>query len=98
MKRDHFFILLIFVISFLLPLSRVYSFYDCIVEADFLTPDQKFEAADVEDLFIDKQNLSGVTHQPFLSSLFLEFNFLASFLFFSLPSPLMHPTSVVLRC
>jgi hypothetical protein len=98
MKRDHFFILLIFVISFLLPLSRAYSFYDCIVEADFLTPDQKYEAADIEDFFIDKQNLSGVTHQPFLSSFFLEYKFLASLLFFSLPASLMHPTSPVLRC
>jgi len=97
MNRGHFFILLIFLTSLLLPLSCACSSYNSIVEADFLTLDQKIEAVDVEDLFIDKQNLSGVTPQPFLSSLFND-NFLPTLLSFSFPAPLMHSTSSILRC
>jgi hypothetical protein len=98
MKRGHFFILLIFLTSFLLPLSCACSSYNSIVEADFLTPDQKIEAVDAENLFIDKQNLSGVIPQPSLSSLFIKDNFLPTLLPFSFPAPLMHSTSSILRC
>jgi hypothetical protein len=96
MKRGPSFILLIFAASFLLPLSCAYSCYNLIVEVDFLTNGVKYEAGDIENLSVDKQNLTGVV--PFPCGLFLEENFFELLLGFSIPTPLMHPTSSVLRC
>jgi hypothetical protein len=96
MKKDRLFILLIFMISFLLPLSCAFSCYDVIVEADFLRNGVKYEAVDIENLFLDKQNLTGVI--PFPCCLFFEDKFFELLLGFSIPTPLIHPTSSVLRC
>jgi hypothetical protein len=96
MKKGPFFLLLIFAVSFLLPLSCAYSFYDVIVEADFLTNGVKYETGDIENLSVDKQNLTGVI--PFPCRTFFEDNFFELLLGFSIPTPLIHPTSSVLRC
>ena len=98
MKRVRLFALLIFVISFLLPLSCAYSCYDVIVEADFLTNGVKYEAGDITNLFLDKQNLTGMIPHPFSLFLFLAENFFDPFSGFSLPAPLIPETSSVLRC
>ncbi len=98
MKRDRFFFFLIFATSFLLPLSCAYACYNDIVEADFLTLETKYEAADMEDLAFDKQNLTGVIFHPLSTFLFLEDNFFGALPGSFLSMPLIHPISSVLRC
>lgn len=48
---------LIIGICFIFPLSSIYFHYNALVEADFLYFGLKFEASDLEDLFVDKQNI-----------------------------------------
>jgi hypothetical protein len=48
-------VFLVMVISFLFFFSSTYSYYNTLVEADFLTVGVKFEAADIDDLLVDKQ-------------------------------------------
>jgi len=98
MKRDRLSFLFIVAISFLFPLSCAYAYYNDIMEADFLTRGTKYEAADIENLVIDKYNLIGVT--PPLGSTFLypKENFLGTYLDFPLSTPPHHPASSVLRC
>jgi hypothetical protein len=50
-------IILCLTLSFIFPLSYAYSCYDIISEADFNFKGQKFEAGDVDDLFIEKQKV-----------------------------------------
>lgn len=98
MKRGPFFILLIFAVSFLLPLSCAYSCYNVIVEADFLANGVKYEAGDIENLLIDKQNLTGLISNPFSPLLFLKDNSFEPFSEFSLSIFIIHQTSSLLRC
>ncbi len=46
---------LIVNLSFIFLLAFAYSNYNDLVEADFLTRGAKFEAADLNDLWVDKQ-------------------------------------------
>jgi hypothetical protein len=98
MKRDRLSFLIIVAISFLFPLSCTYAHYNDIMEADFLTRGTKYEAADIENLVVDKYNLTGVT--PPLASAFayLNENFLGPYLAFPLSTPSNHLASSVLRC
>ncbi len=98
MKRGPIFILLIFAVSFLLPLSFTYSSYNVIAEADSLTNGLKYEAVDIENLSVDKQNLMGMIPNPFSFLLFLRENFFEPFSDFSLSLPAIHQTSSLLRC
>ncbi len=98
MKRNFLFSLLIFAVSFLLPLSGAYSCYNVIMEADFLTTGVKFEAVDKDNLLLDKQNLMGMIPTPFSSLLFLRDNFFDPFSDSSLSIPAPHQTSSLLRC
>lgn len=84
-------------ISLIFLSSSTFSYYDRMIEADFFNSGKKYEARDVEDLLIDKQSPMGVIPNPFSFFLF-EDNFFGIFSSFSLPTPLLHPTSSVLRC
>ena len=46
---------LILSLSFLLPLVSAHSNFNTLIEADFLTHGVKFEAGDLNDLWVDKQ-------------------------------------------
>jgi len=46
---------LIISLSFILPLAFAYSNYNDLVETDFFTRGAKFEAVDLNNLWIDKQ-------------------------------------------
>jgi hypothetical protein len=46
---------LIVTLSFILPLAFAYSNYNTLIEADFFTQGAKFEAGDLDDLWVDKQ-------------------------------------------
>ncbi len=98
MKRGPFSILLIFALTFLLPLSCAYSCYDVIAEADFLTDGSKYEALDAENLLVDRQNLMGMIPNPLSSLLSLGDNLFEPFSHFSPPIPAINQTSSLLRC
>jgi len=73
-------ILLCLTFAFIFPLSYAYSCYDVILEADFNFKGQKFEAGDIDDLFLEKQKVLNFT--PIASSRILtsEFNPFEQFL------------------
>jgi hypothetical protein len=98
MKRDRLFLSIIFAISFLFPLSCAYAYYNNIVEADFLTRGTKYEAADIDNLVVDKHNLTGVTPPMVSTLLFVEDNIGGPHFYFPLSTPLNHLASSVLRC
>lgn len=50
-------IILCLTFAFIFPLSYAYSCYDIISEADFNFKGQKFEAGDINDLFLEKQKV-----------------------------------------
>jgi hypothetical protein len=98
MKRDRLFFSIVLAISFLFPFSCAYAYYDDIVEADFLTLGTKYEAADIDNLVVDKFNLTGVT-PPLVSTFFFSGdNFWGPHLYFPLSTYPNHPASSVLRC
>jgi hypothetical protein len=55
MKQKIITVLLVMVISTSFLFSSAYSYYNSLAEADFLTRGLKFEAADIDDLLVDKQ-------------------------------------------
>jgi hypothetical protein len=96
-KMDRSAIILIFVLSLLLPFSCAYDCYNGLVEADFLTLGQKYEAPDIDNLLIDKKNLTGDIPQPLFSFVFLEGNFCLNFSLLALLNPVV-PLAYILRC
>ncbi|MGD0623770.1 MAG: hypothetical protein ABSB32_03520 [Thermodesulfobacteriota bacterium] len=55
MRQKIILVLLVMVISFFFLFSSAYSYYNSLIEADFLTCGLKFETADTDDLLVDKQ-------------------------------------------
>jgi len=96
-KTDRSAILLIFTLSGLLPFFCAYDCYNGLVEADFLTLGQKYEAPDIDNLLIDKKNSTGGIPQPLFSFVFIEGNFCLGFSLLPLLNPLVLPTCI-LRC
>jgi hypothetical protein len=96
MKRErHTLIILLVVLLF--DVACVYSSFDVVVEADFLSG-KKYESRDVEEVYAEKQsNPDAVLVSPALFTPLpgIIFEFLPSF---SSPSPLFIETSSVLRC
>lgn len=54
-KRQQLYIILMVVTISFFQLGAVHSYYESLVEADFLGHGLKFEAADLENLFVNKQ-------------------------------------------
>jgi hypothetical protein len=91
-------VLLVMVISFLFLFSSAYSSYNSLTEADFLASGLKFEAADNDDLLVDKQ-----IHLDFALGLFstvgsLEADLLEKVTPSSLQVPGIDPPLSILRC
>jgi hypothetical protein len=63
-------ILLVIVISLSFQVGSAHSYYDSLIEADFIGRGLKFEAADLENLFVDKQKDLHIDPRGF-STLFL---------------------------
>ena len=96
-KMDRSAILLTIALSLLLPFSCAYDCYNGLVEADFLTLGQKYEAPDIDNLLIDKKNSTGGIPQPLFSFVFLEGNFFPNFSLLALLNPPVLLT-YILRC
>jgi hypothetical protein len=96
MKRERH-TLIILLVGLLFDVACVYSSFDVVVEADFLSG-KKYEARDVEEVYAEKQsNPDAVLVSPALFTPLpgIIFEFLPSF---SSPSTLFIETSSVLRC
>jgi hypothetical protein len=81
MRQKIFAVLLVTAVSFFFLSSSAYSNFNSLIEADFLTRGLKFEAADNDDLLVDKQ-----THVDFALGLFSIVGCLGAGLF-EKPSP-----------
>ena len=96
MKRErHTLIILLVVLLF--DVACVYSSFDVVVEADFLSG-KKYEARDVEEVYAEKQsNPDAVLVSPALFTPLpgIIFEFLPSF---SSPNTLFTQTFSILRC
>ena len=58
---------LILGISILFSVASLYSNYNCLLEADFLTREAKFEAGDIDNLLAEKQiNLDFILSESYL--------------------------------
>ncbi len=72
MGKENRKVLLIFVISVavVFQMAAAHSYYDSLIEADFLGNGLKFEAADLETLLVDKQTSldlsTGAVAAPFV--------------------------------
>ena len=96
MKRDCLSFLFIVVLSFSLTFQSAYDGYNDILEADFLKSGQTYENSDIGNLVVDKQNFTGISPDPCCT--FLEESFSALLWGFSVPTPMIHPATSVLRC
>jgi hypothetical protein len=98
MTQKRISVFLVMVIPLLFLYSSSYSYYNSLIEADFLTCGLKFEAADIDDLLVDKQ-----INVDFAPGLFSTVGSLGADLFEKLtPSlfkvPGMDPPFSILRC
>ena len=58
---------LILGISILFSVASLYSNYNCLLEADFLTREAKFEARDIDNLLAEKQiNLDSIASETYI--------------------------------
>ncbi len=79
-------------------MTGAYSYYNVIVEADFLSHGAKFGSVDRDNLLLDKQSFMGIMPIPFSSLLFLGDNFFEPFSDSSLSIAAPHQASSLLRC
>ena len=89
---------LIVGISLIFSLASAHSNYNSILEADFLTLGEKFEAGDIADILVDKQiNLDFIPSESLaIGSLEIDLHgFLSMFSFQIVP---IAPPLSVLRC
>jgi hypothetical protein len=98
MKRDIFFILLSFAVSFLFPLSYSYSCYGGVTEVDFLTNGVKFEVSDIDNLLVDKQINLNFIPDEILSVHSPEIDLHGFPILFSILRPSTDSSLSVLRC
>jgi len=98
MKRKRIFIFCVLGISLIFLSSSTYSYYNLIIEADFLNSGTKIEAKDWDNLLLDKKSLAGVVPSPYSVFPFLEGILSRSDLPFSPLTPQIGPTFSVMRC
>jgi hypothetical protein len=91
-------ILFVIAVSLFFQLGASHSYYESLVEADFLGHGLKFEAADLENLFVDKQKSLEIN--PKASSFLCSEDINPSEQFFPpyFQAPSADQTSITLRC
>lgn len=100
MRKRVFIFFSILAAIFIFVASSSYSYYDTLIETDvFLPPGDKWDDPDdVPPSFLDKQCHAEMIFLPLILPFYLEEDFFAFSCFFSFPSSLIYPTSIVLRC
>jgi hypothetical protein len=97
-KRRAISTFLILSLSFLFPLTSAYSNYNTLIEADFLTQGKKFEAGDLDNLWVDKQiNWDFMPSESFVTAS-PEINLQGVLLAFSYQVISIDSSFFVLRC
>ena len=89
---------LIIAISLILLMSTAYFHYYSLVEADFLYRGLKFESSDLEDLFVDKQNIWDLKPSSFFAFSLSDTALHSELASFSPVIPDFDPFSALLRC
>ena len=98
MKRNKRLAPLIIAISLILLMSSVYFHYYSLIEADFLYRGLKFESSDLEDLFVDKQNIWDLKPSPFFAFSLSDTALHSEITSFSSVLPNFDPFPAILRC
>jgi hypothetical protein len=98
MKKNKRLAPLIIAISLILLMSTAYFHYYSLVEADFLYRGLKFESSDLEDLFVDKQNIWDLKPSPFFAFSLPDSALHSEITSFSSVLPDSDPSPAILRC
>jgi hypothetical protein len=98
MKKNYLKILLACFMAIMMPFSFAYAYYDDLIEADFLTHGTKYEAGDMQNLFVEKQNFVGLTSDPSSTLLYVNDDFHVILSLLSPANLLLNPASSILRC
>ena len=98
MKKNKRLAPLIIAISLILLMSTAYFHYYSLVEADFLYRGLKFESSDLEDLFVDKQNIWDLKPSPFFAFSLSDTTLHSELRSFSSILPDFDPFPAILRC
>jgi len=91
-------IFLVITISFFFQLGASHSYYESLVEADFLGHGLKFEAADLENLFVDKQKTLEIGPQVSSILCLEDVNPSEQLFSFYFQEPSTNQTPLTLRC
>ncbi len=95
-KRTSVFLVMVIPLFFLFSTS--YSYYNSLIEADFLICGLKFEAADIDDLLVDKRTHVDFSPGPFSTVGPLGVNLFEKPTPSSFQVPGMDPPLSILRC
>ena len=91
-------IFLVIAISLSFQVGSAHSYYESLIEADFIGHGLKFEAADLENLFVDKQKDLDIDPRAFSALFLLVVNSFEQISLFYLQVPSTDQTSFILRC
>jgi hypothetical protein len=91
-------IFLVIAISLSFQLGSAHSYYESLVEADFVGHGLKFEAADLENLFVDKQKDLEIDPRAFSTLSLWGANLSEQISLSYLQVPSTEQTSFILRC
>jgi len=91
-------IFLIIAISLSFQVGSAHSYYESLIEADFIGHGLKFEAADLENLFVDKQKDLEIDPRAFSTPFLWVVNSSKQIPLFYLQVPSTDQTSFILRC
>ena len=85
-------------ICFFFQLGASHSDYESLIEADFLGHGLKFEAADLENLFVDKQKSLEISPQPSSIVCLEDINPFEQFFSLYFQEPATNKSPLTLRC
>jgi len=89
---------MVIAISLFFQVGASHSYYESLVEADFLGHGLKFEAADLENLFVDKQKSLEIGPQVSSILCFEDVNPSEQLFSFYFQEPSTNQTPLTLRC
>jgi len=97
-KPQWFTVFLVIATSISFQLGSAHSYYDSLVEADFIGHGLKFEASDLENLFADKQKNLEIAPRAIPTLCSPDLNSSEQFPFFYFQMPSSDQTPFTLRC
>jgi len=98
MKKPKGLIPFIIAVSLILLASSTYFHYYVLIEADFLYKGLKFESSDLDDLYVDKQNIFDLKPTSLQAFSFLDETLFSELRSFSSILSHWEPFPPILRC